>query len=71
MAFDAGLRSRLGAEATKVNERFSPEVIYSRWLSLIDGVARRGSGKQDDGDPAHSVAGPDGTGSDQRGEPRR
>jgi GalNAc-alpha-(1->4)-GalNAc-alpha-(1->3)-diNAcBac-PP-undecaprenol alpha-1,4-N-acetyl-D-galactosaminyltransferase len=51
MAFDPGLRSRLGAEATKVNERFSPEVIYSGWLRLLDARARRRSGKQTGRDP--------------------
>jgi glycosyltransferase involved in cell wall biosynthesis len=69
MAFDADLRSGLGAEATKVNERFSPEAIYSRWLHLIDAVASRGSGG--DCDPAQSAAGPDDIGSDQRGGSER
>jgi len=38
LAFDAHLRSRLGAEATKVSARFSPAIVYKRWLQLIDAV---------------------------------
>jgi len=39
LGLDPDLRARLGGEATKVNETFSPERIYSRWLDLIDIVA--------------------------------
>ena len=39
LAADPALRSRLGAEASKVNERFSPALVYAKWLNLIDEVA--------------------------------
>jgi glycosyltransferase involved in cell wall biosynthesis len=39
LAADPALRSRLGAEAGKVSERFSHARIYGKWLTLIDAVA--------------------------------
>jgi GalNAc-alpha-(1->4)-GalNAc-alpha-(1->3)-diNAcBac-PP-undecaprenol alpha-1,4-N-acetyl-D-galactosaminyltransferase len=39
LAADRGLRERLGVEASKVSERFSPALVYGKWLSLIDAVA--------------------------------
>jgi len=39
LAADPALRSRLGAEAGKVSERFSHTRIYGKWLALIDAVA--------------------------------
>ncbi len=39
LAADPDLRDRLGAEASRVSERFSPALVYGRWLSLIDAVA--------------------------------
>jgi glycosyltransferase involved in cell wall biosynthesis len=41
LAVDPNLRDRLGAEASRVSERFSPALVYGRWLSLIDAVARQ------------------------------
>ena len=53
LGLDSGLRARLGAEATTVNETFSPARIYSRWLDLIDTVA---AGEFDKGNAPSSVA---------------
>jgi glycosyltransferase involved in cell wall biosynthesis len=39
LAADPGLRERLGAEASRVSEQFSPALVYGKWLSLIDAVA--------------------------------
>jgi glycosyltransferase involved in cell wall biosynthesis len=39
LAADSALRSRLGAEASKVGERFSAASVYAKWLNLIDAVA--------------------------------
>jgi GalNAc-alpha-(1->4)-GalNAc-alpha-(1->3)-diNAcBac-PP-undecaprenol alpha-1,4-N-acetyl-D-galactosaminyltransferase len=39
VALDASLRSRLGTEAIKISDRFSPETVYKRWLQLLDTVA--------------------------------
>jgi GalNAc-alpha-(1->4)-GalNAc-alpha-(1->3)-diNAcBac-PP-undecaprenol alpha-1,4-N-acetyl-D-galactosaminyltransferase len=39
LAGDPALRSRLGAEASKVSEQFSPALVYAKWLNLIDAVA--------------------------------
>ena len=39
LAADPELRDRLGAEASRVSERFSPALVYGKWLSLIDAVA--------------------------------
>jgi glycosyltransferase involved in cell wall biosynthesis len=39
LAADPALRSRLGAEASKVGERFSATLVYAKWLNLIDAVA--------------------------------
>lgn len=68
LALDADLRSRLGGEATKVNERFSPEVVYSRWLQVIDSVAGSRSGTPAGRATAPSTAGSEGNGSDRRRE---
>jgi glycosyltransferase involved in cell wall biosynthesis len=39
LAADPALRGRLGAEATKVGERFSSDSVFAIWLNLIDAVA--------------------------------
>ncbi len=39
LAADPALRSRLGAEASKVGERFSAASVFAKWLGLIDAVA--------------------------------
>jgi GalNAc-alpha-(1->4)-GalNAc-alpha-(1->3)-diNAcBac-PP-undecaprenol alpha-1,4-N-acetyl-D-galactosaminyltransferase len=39
LAGDPELRSRIGAQAGKVAERFSHANVYSKWLSVIDAVA--------------------------------
>ena len=39
LAADPGLRLRLGAEASKVSEHFSPAKVYGKWMCLIDAVA--------------------------------
>ena len=39
LAADPALRSRLGAEASKVGQQFSPALVYAKWLNLIDAVA--------------------------------
>lgn len=39
LAADPALRSRLGAEAAKVGERFSAATVYAKWLHIIDAVA--------------------------------
>lgn len=36
LAADPVLRQRLGAEAAKVGERFSPALVYGKWLELVD-----------------------------------
>lgn len=41
LAGDPGLCDRLSTEATRVSERFSPALVYGKWLSLIDAVATR------------------------------
>jgi GalNAc-alpha-(1->4)-GalNAc-alpha-(1->3)-diNAcBac-PP-undecaprenol alpha-1,4-N-acetyl-D-galactosaminyltransferase len=38
LAIDVDLRRRLAAEATKISDRFSPAIVYKRWLQLIDAV---------------------------------
>ena len=45
LAADPALRSRLGAEASKVGERFSAASVYAKWLDLIDSVASKNSKK--------------------------
>jgi GalNAc-alpha-(1->4)-GalNAc-alpha-(1->3)-diNAcBac-PP-undecaprenol alpha-1,4-N-acetyl-D-galactosaminyltransferase len=40
LAFDQAIRHRLGKEASKVNQRFSPKVVYGKWIELIDAVVR-------------------------------
>ncbi len=39
LAADPALRSRLGAEASKIGERFSAASVFAKWLGLIDAVA--------------------------------
>jgi len=41
LAADPDLRSRLGAEASKVSEQFSPALVYGKWLRVIDAVATK------------------------------
>jgi glycosyltransferase involved in cell wall biosynthesis len=41
LAADPDLRERLAAEASRVSERFSPTLVYGKWLNLIDTVATR------------------------------
>jgi glycosyltransferase involved in cell wall biosynthesis len=36
---DRSLRLQIGSKAVGVNERFSPDEIYGRWLALVDEVA--------------------------------
>jgi len=45
LAADPALRSRLGAEASKIGERFSAASVYAKWLDLIDSVASKSSKK--------------------------
>jgi GalNAc-alpha-(1->4)-GalNAc-alpha-(1->3)-diNAcBac-PP-undecaprenol alpha-1,4-N-acetyl-D-galactosaminyltransferase len=45
LAADPALCSRLGAEASKIGERFSAASVYAKWLNLIDSVASKGSKK--------------------------
>jgi GalNAc-alpha-(1->4)-GalNAc-alpha-(1->3)-diNAcBac-PP-undecaprenol alpha-1,4-N-acetyl-D-galactosaminyltransferase len=39
LAQDADLRGRLGAEAARIVEKFSPSTVYGRWLNCIDEAA--------------------------------
>ena len=39
LAADPVLRRRLGAEASKIGEQFSPALVYAKWLELIDTVS--------------------------------
>jgi GalNAc-alpha-(1->4)-GalNAc-alpha-(1->3)-diNAcBac-PP-undecaprenol alpha-1,4-N-acetyl-D-galactosaminyltransferase len=39
LAADPVLRRRLGAEASKIGEQFSPALVYGKWLKLIDAVS--------------------------------
>jgi glycosyltransferase involved in cell wall biosynthesis len=42
LAADANLRSRLGTEARKkVSERYAPDLVYGRWLKLIETQVRQ------------------------------
>ena len=38
MSANPDLRKRLGSEATRVNDQFSPARIYGKWLALLDDV---------------------------------
>ena len=41
LAADPVLRRRLGAEASKIGEKFSPVLVYAKWLELIDTVSAK------------------------------
>jgi glycosyltransferase involved in cell wall biosynthesis len=41
LAADPVLRCHLGLEASKIDEQFSPALVYGKWLRLIDAVSAR------------------------------